>query len=238
MRVLEAWALELLGISHIRMQENVPEKQGGCIDILCCEMIYHPGINGEAYPKTDLCPQLEGMAVYYVIQVAPGKEVDTELYITKRVEAELYSSCFHPVRQVRKKFHGEWKDKHEKLLPGYVFINSENAEELYLALKSIPMLTKFLGWNLEYVTALNGQETEWLEAIVTVGRDGMITGEVPLSQIEVNENDEIKILSGPLQNMEGIVRRINLHKRIAEVEVEFMRRKTVIHLGIEMVEKK
>lgn len=201
-------------------------------------MKYHPGINGEAYPKKVLCPQLEDMTVYYVIQVAPGKEADTELYITKRVEAKLYSSCFHPVRCVRKKFHGEWKDKHEKLLPGYVFINSENADELYLALKSIPMLTKFLGWNPEYVTALNEHEAEWLEAIITAGRDGTITGEVPLSQIEVDEDDEIKILSGPLKNMEGMVKRINLHKRIAEVEVEFMGRKTVIHLGIEMIEKK
>lgn len=176
--------------------------------------------------------------MYYVIQVAPGKEADTELYITKRVEAELYSSCFHPVRQVRKKFHGEWKDKLEKLLPGYVFINSEHAEELYLALKNIPMLTKLLGWNLELITALTEQEAEWLDILVSAGRDGMITGEIPLSQIEVNENDEIKILSGPLQDMEGMVRRINLHKRIAEVEVEFMGRKTVIHLGIEMIEKK
>lgn len=201
-------------------------------------MMCHLGINGEACSKTDLCPQLEGMTMYYVIQVAPGKEADTELYITKRVEAELYSSCFHPVRQVRKKFHGEWKDKLEKLLPGYVFINSEHAEELYLALKNIPMLTKLLGWNLELITALTEQEAEWLDILVSAGRDGMITGEIPLSQIEVNENDEIKILSGPLQDMEGMVRRINLHKRIAEVEVEFMGRKTVIHLGIEMIEKK
>ena len=211
----------------------------GCIDILlCCGMMYHPGINGEACPEIVLCPQLEGIRVYYVIQVAPGKETDTELYITKRLAVELCSSCFHPVRCVRKKFHGEWMDKREKLLPGYVFVKSGNAEELYLALQSIPMLTKFLGWNLEYVTALNEHETEWLEAIVSVDRDGTITGEVPLSQIEVNENDEIKILSGPLQNMEGMVKRINLHKRIAEVEVEFMGRKTIIHLGIEMIEKK
>jgi len=156
----------------------------------------------------------------------------------KRIADKLFSSCFHPVRCVRKKFRGEWMDRHEKLLPGYVFMSSENAEELYLALKGIPMLTKFLGWNMEYVTPLTEQETEWLEALVSAGQDGMITGEVPLSQIEIDENDEIRILSGPLQNMEGMIKRINLHKRIAEVEVEFMGRRTVIHLGIEMVEKK
>lgn len=176
--------------------------------------------------------------MYYVLQVAPGKETDTEAYITKRIAEELYSSCFHPVRCIRKKFHGEWMDRHEKLLPGYVFMNSQNAEELYLALKNIPMLTKFLGWNPEYVTALTERETEWLEALVSAGRDGRTTGEVSLSRIELDEKDGVKILSGPLQNMEGMVKRINLHKRIAEVEVEFMGRMTVIHLGIEMVEKK
>ena len=38
--------------------------------------------------------------------------------------------------------------------------------------------------------------------------------------------------------MEGYIRKIDLHRRIAKVEVEFMNRKTVIHLGIEMVGKK
>ena len=91
---------------------------------------------------------------------------------------------------------------------------------------------------MEYVTALTEQETKWLEILVSSSKDGKVIGEVSLSQIELNDNDEIKILSGPLQNMEGMIKRINLHKRIAEVEVEFMGRMTVIHLGIEMVEKK
>ena len=82
--------------------------------------------------------------MYYVIQVAPGKETDVELYITERVAEDLYSSCFHPVRHIKKKFHGEWRDKYEKLLPGYVFISSENAEKLYESLKAIPMMTKIL----------------------------------------------------------------------------------------------
>ena len=176
--------------------------------------------------------------MYYVIQVAPGKEVEAEIYIKERVALGLYSSCFHPVRHVRKKFHGVWEDKHEKLLPGYVFINSDNARELYLDLKRIPMMTKLLGRQKEFITALTEEETAWLEKIVSIGIDGNISGEVLLSQIEVSENNEVRILSGPLYNMDGMIKRINLHKRIAEVEVEFMGRKTVIHLGIEMVGKK
>ena len=176
--------------------------------------------------------------MYYVIQVAPGKETDVELYITERVAEDLYSSCFHPVRHIKKKFHGEWRDKYEKLLPGYVFISSENAEKLYESLKAIPMMTKILGWHLEYITPLTDREAVWLEALVAMRQNGKITGEVPLSRIEISENDEVKILSGPLTDMAGMVRKINLHKRIAEVEVTFMGRRTVIHLGIEMIGKK
>ena len=62
--------------------------------------------------------------------------------------------------------------------------------------------------------------------------------EVPVSQISVSENDAVTILSGPLKNVEGQIKKINLHRRIAEVEVDFMNRKTVIHLGIEMVKRK
>lgn len=176
--------------------------------------------------------------MYYVIQVAPGKETDVELYIAERVAEELYSSCFHPVRRMKKKFHGKWTDKYEKLLPGYVFISSENAEDLYLELKRIPLMTKILGWHPEYITALNAQETEWLEKLVCARGGGKITGEVALSKIEVKEHDEVRVLSGPLADMQGMIKRINLHRRIAEVEVEFMGRMIVVHLGIEMVEKK
>ena len=60
--------------------------------------------------------------------------------------------------------------------------------------------------------------------------------EVPVSQISVSENDAVTIMSGPLKNVEGQIKKINLHRRIAEVD--FMNRKTVIHLGIEMVKRK
>lgn len=174
--------------------------------------------------------------MYYVIQVSPGREDETEKHIVERVSAQLYSSCFHPVRHMRKKFYGKWKDMHEKLLPGYVFINSDAIQALYLELKRIPMLTKLLGWDIQFVAPLPEHETAWLEKLVSVGSDG--SAEVPLSQIEVDENDEIRILSGPLKDVEGLIKKVNLHKRIAMVEVEFMGRKTIIHLGIEMIRKK
>lgn len=169
---------------------------------------------------------------YYVIQVAPGAEVRTETLIGARVDKRLYKDCFHPLRHVRKKFHGEWKDSHEKLIPGYVFIISGCIEELYRELKHVPALTKLLGHSEgRLFIPLSSGEAEWLEKVTAGGT------EAPLSRIAVSEGDEVTVLEGPLKDMEGNIKKINLHRRIAEVEVEFMGRKTIIHLGIEIVAK-
>lgn len=76
-------------------------------------------------------------------------------------------------------------------------------------------------------SGVDAGEKDGLDYAVSVG----------LSQVVV-EQDTVAILSGPLKDMTGKIRKIHLHKRIAEVEADFMGRKTVIYLGIEIVEKK
>lgn len=93
-----------------------------------------------------------------------------------------------------------------------------------------------LGKDEEQFIPLPDHEVEWLRRIMEEpGQEDM---EVQLSRISVSEDNEITILSGPLKNMEGCIKKIDLHRRIAKVEVDFMNRKTVIHLGIEMVGKR
>lgn len=173
--------------------------------------------------------------MYYVIQVAAGMEDKAENQIGIVVGDRLYDRCFHPMRRMKKKFRGEWRELHEKLLPGYVFITSDCIQELYKELKRVPAFTKLLGKEDEQFISLPAQEVEWLERVMGSLDQNM---EVQISQVSVSEDDVITILSGPLKDMEGCIKKIDLHRRIAKIEVDFMNRKTVIHLGIEMVGKK
>ncbi len=175
---------------------------------------------------------------YYVLQVAPREEEKAETHIRSVLSSDACGECFHLTRLMRKKFHGCWTDVREKLLPGYVFVTTDNPAELYLQLKKIPLLTRLLGRELEYFIRLSEPEQKWLENLL--GQDGgrITQGEVGLSQIAIREGNEVRIVSGPLARMEGLVRKINLHKMIAEVEVPFMGGRTVVYLGVEMVERK
>ena len=175
---------------------------------------------------------------YYVLQVAPQEEQKTETHISKILPEELCSRCFHPTRLMRKKFRGKWVEVRERLLPGYVFVTTEDAKALYVHLKEVPFLTKMLGRDLEYFIPLTEREERWLDLLLKKSGDNGSDYEVGLSQIAVGEGNEVRIVSGLLKGMEGMIKKINLHRRIAEVEVPFMNGKTVIHLGIEMVEQK
>ena len=52
--------------------------------------------------------------------------------------------------------------------------------------------------------------------------------------MRIGKDGKLQYLSGPLSEMGNMVRRVNLHKRIAEIETEIMGRKRLLYLGIEI----
>ena len=123
----------------------------------------------------------------------------------------------------------------ERNFMGYVMI-SEQPQLLYEELKQIPALTRLLGRCEEYFMPLSEKDMRLLEKLQNGMNDGR-NPEAEISRIAVEEGNQIRILSGPLVNLEGQIRKVNLHKRIAVVEVEFMGNKSAVHLGVEMVGK-
>lgn len=51
------------------------------------------------------------------------------------------------------------------------------------------------------------------------------------------ENDRVRILTGPLQDMEGYIRKINRHKRKAWVSIEMFGRSVDMEVGLEIIKK-
>ena len=63
-------------------------------------------------------------------------------------------------------------------------------------------------------------------------------GIIGVSKVEVTGEGQVRYLSGPLVNVSHMVRRVDLHRRIAEVETQFMGEKHVLYLGIEIERQK
>ena len=72
---------------------------------------------------------------------------------------------------------------------------------------------------------------EEVELLMRIGTDKQL---VEMSS-GIIENDRVRILSGPLMGMEGNIRRIDRHKRIAYLEIEMFGRTVEMKVGLENI---
>lgn len=173
---------------------------------------------------------MENSRNWYVMQVRTGTEENICIQCKKDIEEAVLEKCFLPYYEEKRRVQGEWRILKKLLFPGYVFVITEDMETLYQQLKRVIGLTKLLGTGRE-ITPLTEDETAFLkrfggeEQIVAMS-EGIIEG----SKVIVN--------SGPLQGMEGYIRKIDRHKRRAYLEIPFFGRVQNVQVGLEIVEKR
>ena len=84
---------------------------------------------------------------------------------------------------------------------------------------------------------LSDEEVRWLKVLSQRKDAKQDKHLIELSKVGFDENDEVIVLDGPLLGFQGKIKKINLHKRIAEVELKFMNQDVVFYLGIDIIEK-
>lgn len=167
--------------------------------------------------------------MWYVIQVRTGTEEDIKIQCEKRIRPEIMERCYIPYYEKMRRYRGEWHMEQRLLFPGYVFIISDELEELFTGLKKVIGLTKLIGTGQEIVPL-----TE--EEILLMQKLGNDDGLVELSQ-GIIQGGRTVITSGPLMGLEGCIRRIDRHKRTAQIELELMGRIVETQVGLEILEK-
>lgn len=170
------------------------------------------------------------MENWYVIQVRSGLEEKTRKSCELLISREVLSYCFIPYVSRMKKIKTRWIKQEEILFKGYVFLISDNVKDLYQELKKVPELTKLLGKQDEDIYPLKIHEIEFLK---TFGNDSHI---IDMS-IGYIEGDSIIVTSGPLQGKEGLIRKIDRHKRIAYLDLDFFGKITTAKVGLEIISK-
>lgn len=169
--------------------------------------------------------------MWYVIQVFTGKEEQIVLQCRKRIaDPKIMSRCFLPRYMCKRRYEGAWNTEEKLLFPGYVFLVSDNGEELFLSLKKIDGLTKMIGTGQEIVP-LSREEVGILQRLG--GEEQLVE-----TSTGIMVSDQIIVTDGPLQGMEGCIKKIDRHKRLAWIEVPLMGRILEARVGLEVVEKR
>lgn len=170
------------------------------------------------------------MAYTYVVQVETRRERRAQILIQNMVPQGLVDEVFYPTYVKQIKRQGTWHETKALLVPGYVYLNTSDINQVVQHLRDIPALTKVLGTRFRFVP-LTDEEMMWLGQLTEPGKRT-----VAMSK-GIIEGDEVRIISGPLRGHEARIAKIDRHKRSAQIEFQIMGRKTLIRVGLEIVKK-
>lgn len=167
--------------------------------------------------------------MWYVIQIHTGTEEKICRQCGQVIDCSILEGCFIPRFQQKKRFLGEWHMQNEILFPGYVFLISDHPDELAESLRRVIGMTKLLKTG-EEITPLSQQEIALLQKL---GKEDL---EIEMST-GIIEGDRVQILTGPLLGMEGMIKKIDRHKRMAYLEVKMFGRTVEMKVGLEIIKK-
>ena len=173
------------------------------------------------------------LSMYYVIQVKTGKEQKAIQDILKNKPDDPTFDVFAPHRKALRKFKGEMKEVIERCFPGYVFVNTNDAEALFKQLYFTPGFTKLLGREADTnnFVPLDKDESRMIDILYSENNDHI----TEISNIEVKEGQTIKVISGPLLGLETQIKKVNLHKRTVTVEFMMCGRLVESPIGINII---
>jgi len=173
---------------------------------------------------------------WYVLFVFNGKEHKVAKDFAVRFKGESVSS-FVPTKD--KVFRGKGKNKIEKelLFPGYVLVESTLTSKEFLRLAVEYVFTssdiiKILSNSAERSSEIAIKDEERNAWMRLLGHTNNI--EISIGFIE---KDKVHITHGPLTGIEGVIKKINRHKREATIEIEFMGRLTETKIAVEIMKK-
>lgn len=166
--------------------------------------------------------------MWYVIQVMVGHENRICDILGDYLPADCGKS-FVPMIRRDQRIKGKLVTTEKIMFPGYIFVETQDSEELFLQLKNVPEMTKLIRFGEDFIPISRSEE----ENIKRLGgrrhvietSKGFITG------------SEVKILSGPLMDYPGEIIHIDRHKRKAVIKVDFMGQSVRMTVGLEIVEK-
>lgn len=167
--------------------------------------------------------------MWYVVQVRSGTEHNIRIQCNKKIPDTIMERCFIPYYEEKKKQNGTWNTLQKVLFPGYIFMITEDVEKLFFHLKTIEGMTKLIGTGQDIIP-LKEEEITFLKRF---GGEEQI---VSMSE-GIIEGTQVIITSGPLMGMEGLIQKIDRHKRKAWLDLELFGRMQQVEVGLEITMK-
>lgn len=167
--------------------------------------------------------------MWYVIQTKNGEEVKNMDVCRRALKACSYCNVFVPKYICMKRYEGAWHYEQRVLFSGYFFIDTNQPEAVEEALAPLDRIMKPVCVGKEF-HPIYEEEQRFLESLMDSEYNILMSrGNIVSGICDVEE--------GPLRKKTAIIRKVNRHKRTADIEVNLFGQKRLVKIGLEIVSK-
>jgi len=167
-------------------------------------------------------------ARWYVVHTYSGYENKVKANIEKTIEnrnlQELILNVEVPMEEVVEIKDGKKKVMLKKIFPGYVLLKMFMTDDSWYVVRNTRGVTGFVGPGSKPVPLTD-------EEVMTMG----IVEKTVNIEIQLGEN--VKVISGPLENFIALVKEINIEKHKIKALVNMFGRETLAELDFNQIEK-
>jgi transcriptional antiterminator NusG len=166
---------------------------------------------------------------FFALQVWTGNEAKFFALAGKMLE-EAGSRLLWPRRSLRIRRAGTWRDSVAPIFPSYLFLQAPSVDpRLYADLKRTPGFVRFLPSN-DGAAPLEAKDQALLTHFLSFGEV------VQKSSAYFDENQRIRVVSGPLKSLEGMIVRVDRRKGRARVRLEMYEDSFEVDFGFESLD--
>jgi transcriptional antiterminator NusG len=166
---------------------------------------------------------------FFALQVWTGNEAKY-LALSQRMLASVGARLLWPRRSLRIRRAGVWRDSISPIFPSYVFLQSPDVDpDLYAGLKRTAGFVRFLPSN-DAIAPLEAKDQSLLSHFLSFGEV------VQKSIVAFDENRRVRVISGPLKNLEGMIVRVDRRKGRARVRLEMYEDSFEVDFGFEALD--
>lgn len=162
--------------------------------------------------------------MWYAIRTGIGREEYVRRQINYGMADRFHGACRILYCVQKKRYQGQWHDKKERFLPGYLFWVTKDGDagngDQFLSILA-----------REWPICPVKREEEEVLVRLTRGKNeiGMSHG--------VIQDGVLHICGGVLEGLESRVRKIDRHKRKGSIAISLHGRETMADIGLEITEK-
>jgi transcriptional antiterminator NusG len=171
---------------------------------------------------------------YYVVHTYSGYEKRAKANLESRIRSMNMEDRVHevviPTEDAVEIKGGKKKQVERKIFPGYVLVRMELDDSSWGCVRDTPAVTGFVGPPGARPVPLSAKEVEQILAEPE-------EGETAAPRVEYEENENIRVTSGPFADFTGTISEINADQSKLRVLVSIFGRETPVELGFDQVTK-